>query len=148
MKGPSPGWWRSVDGPTVALVALLALGWAGTAFASLAPQFWLERSHLQHGFAVFAATQFVPFMYTAENERVLLIDGAPDAANAEGCAANQHIYVHHVPLGSLLMPNSRPALALCADALTVELRSTWRHASVTSRWRVRRGARGYALERL
>lgn len=140
--------WREIDLPTAALLALLAFGWLGSFGASVAPRLWLERGHLKHGFAVFAATQFVPFMYTAENRRALTFAGAPAADVADMCGKTLDTPHNHVAVGALLMPQHRGALALCSNETEVEVRSTWRTTTVSSRWRVVRHGQGYVVSPL
>lgn len=137
---------RGVDPATAFLLALIGVGWAGTAGAAAFPQRWLERSHLQHGFLVFAATQFVPFMYTAENSLTMTFIDAPPPEHAQACLARVEAVHNHVPLGALLMPQHRSALALCSADIEVDLRSSWGAASTSSRWRLRRAGRGYSVE--
>lgn len=136
-----------IDRPTVAFLGLLSLGWAGTIAAVALPQLWLERGHMQHGFAVFAATQIVPFMYTAENTFKVSYLGELDPAQSEACRARAEGYRHHAPLGTILMASRRDQFSLCSEEALVELESTLRGHRAHSTWRVQRSERGFTLWR-
>lgn len=139
---------KTIDVPTAALMGLLALGWLGTLGAAAAPQLWLERGHLKHGFVVFAATQFVPFMYTADNRRILTFSEPPAPQFAEDCDHAADVRRNHVMIAALLMPQYRNVFVLCSPEAEVALQSSWNGWSASSRWRIRPDGRGYVVEPL
>lgn len=133
--------WRSrqegADGATWGFLAAMLALWGLTLGVAASPEWWLQRSHHQGSFGVWALTQTVPFMYTLETDWWAERHGPAEPALAEECARiGNHGLRQHLPVGQFTNPERRPMNRLCGLPADLVLESRLRKHRVRTRWRL------------